>query len=45
MDEALQDSKSSLKFEVIVISAQDSERQIALQRVANIFPSKPFTKG
>ena len=38
----LQDSKSSSK--VIVISAQDSERQMALRRGANIFLSKPFTK-
>ena len=38
----LQDSKSSSK--VIVISAQDSERQRALQRGASIFLSKPFTK-
>ncbi len=38
----LQDSKSSSK--VIVISAMDSERQRALQRGANIFLSKPFSK-
>ena len=38
----LQDSKSTSK--VIVISAQDSERQKALQRGANIFLSKPFSK-
>lgn len=39
---ALQDSNSPSK--VIVISAQDSERQRALQKGANIFLSKPFTK-
>lgn len=38
----LQDSKSSSK--VIVISAMDGERQRALQRGANIFLSKPFSK-
>jgi CheY-like chemotaxis protein len=38
----LQDSNSSSK--VIVISAQDGERQKALRQGANIFLSKPFTK-
>jgi two-component system OmpR family response regulator len=38
----LQDSKSASK--VIVISAQNGERQKALQSGANIFLSKPFTK-
>lgn len=38
----LQESKSSSK--VIVISAYDSERQKAMQRGANLFLAKPFTK-
>jgi DNA-binding response OmpR family regulator len=40
---ALQDSKSTSK--VIVISARDSERQMAMQRGANLFLAKPFTKN
>jgi CheY-like chemotaxis protein len=39
---ALQESKSTSK--VIVISAYDSERQKAIQRGANLFLAKPFTK-
>lgn len=38
----LQESKSSSK--VIVISAYDSERQKAMQKGANLFLAKPFTK-
>lgn len=38
----LQESKSSSK--VIVISAYDSERQKAIERGANVFLAKPFTK-
>jgi CheY-like chemotaxis protein len=38
----LQESKSASK--VIVISAYDSERQKAMQRGANLFLAKPFTK-
>jgi len=38
----LQESESSSK--IIVISAYDSERQKALQKGANLFLAKPFTK-